>query len=100
MEKQILATLENYDGLSAEMVEEMKKMKYEPGMPFLVKSIEPTSDGSYKVSVCVDGLGKGAVIKLNAENVKLYKEYEDFDYKLFNPLEDSDFKPLKEKGTG
>ena len=98
MEKQILATLENYEGLPVEMVEELKKMKCEPGMPFLVKSIEPTSGGSYKVAIGVDTLGKGAVVKVNAENVKLYREYEDFDYKLFNPLEDPDFKPLKEKG--
>ena len=97
MDKMIFATLENYKGLPADVVEKMRRKMYIPGMAFHVKKLEPTADGSYKVWFDIEGLGEEAVFAVNAENVKLYKEYEDMDYKRFNPLDDPDFQFEKEK---
>ena len=98
MKKQILATLENYKGLPAETVEQMKRKMYIPGVPFWVKKLEPTKDGSYKVGIDIEVLGEGTIFMVNAENLKLYEQYEDMDYKIYNPLEDPEFKVEKEKG--
>ena len=95
-QRPILAMMDNYEGLPPEVAEEMQRRFYIPGNVLYAKEIE-FSGKTYRVGVDIEVLGVGKVYMVNAENVKLYKPYED-DYKLFNPLEDPDFQPAKEKG--
>ena len=96
MDKIILATLENYDGLPADMVERLRGMAYTSDHVFEVKKIE-LANNTYKVVIEADIRGEKSSFIVNAENVNLYERYDE-DYKVYKPLEDPDFNNQKEKG--
>lgn len=96
MHKTILATLESFEGLPADVVEKLKQQAYANDQIFEVKKIE-LANGSYRVWIeAVSKSGKSSFM-VNAENVNLYERYDD-DYKVYNPLEDQELVGQKEKG--
>lgn len=94
-ERPIAAVIENYDGLPQEVADEMKRRYYIPGNVLCAKLVEFSGD-SYKVAVDIEVLGEGKIFWVNANNVKLYKAYDD-DYMVYNPLEERAMQK-KEKG--
>lgn len=91
MEREILAFIENLNGIEKETKTELKQQKIEVGNVVLVAKIIPNGE-SYNVEIC-RGNEKGKHFVLNADNVSLYKAYGDSDYKSYNPVVNE-----KEKG--
>ena len=96
MHKLILATLENYDGLPADMVERLKGLAYTSDHIFEVKKIEIANE-TYKVCIEVDVRGEKVSFIVDSKNVNLYERYEE-DYKVYNPFDDPEVNNQKEKG--
>ena len=96
MHKTILATLENYNGLSADMVKRLEGMAFTPDHVFEVKNIEIAND-TYKVRIEVDVRGEKVSFIVDSKNVNLYEKYDD-DYKIYKPFEDPELNNQKEKG--
>ena len=96
MSKQILATLESYNGLPADMVERLRGLPISADHVFEVKKIE-IANNTYKVCIEVDIRGEKTTFIVDSENVNLYEKYED-DYKVYRPLEDPELNAQKEKG--
>ncbi len=96
MHKIILATLENYEGLPADVVEKLQNSSFANDQIFDVKKIE-LANGSYKVVIETESKKGKSSFMVNAENVNLYERYDE-DYKVYNPLEDQELVGQKEKG--
>lgn len=97
MNKMILATLENCEGLSVEMTEKLGGFSFpSSGIIFNVKNIE-IANGSYNVLIEADVQGGKTSFWVKAENVTLYEKYDD-DFKVYNPLNDPELNSQQEKG--
>ena len=94
--KLIMAVIENYDGLPEEVVAEMKRRFYVPGNLLWVKKIE-FEGNSYKVGVDIEVLGEGTIFMVNANNVRLYEQYDE-DFKYYDPMKDEELRAHKQKG--
>ena len=96
MHKEILATLENYDGLPADMVKKLEGMPFTHDHVFEVKKIE-LANNTYKVVIEAIVRGEKVSFMVDSKNVNLYERYDE-DYKVYKPLEDADLNNQKEKG--
>lgn len=83
MEKEILAFIENLNGIDKETKSELKQQKIEVGNVVLVAKIISNGE-SYSVEICRSN-EEGKRFVLNANNVSLYKAYGDNDYKAYKP---------------
>ncbi len=96
MHKEILATLENYNGLPEDMVKRLESMPFANDHVFEVKKIE-LANGSYKVVIEATVRGEKTSFIVDSKNVNLYEKYDD-DYKVYNPSKDAELNAQKEKG--
>lgn len=96
MHKEILATLENYDGLPADMVKRLEGMPFTHDHIFEVKKIE-LANNTYKVVIEAIVRGEKVSFMVDSKNVNLYERYDD-DIKVYNPSKDTELVSQKEKG--